>query len=82
MAESLSHKFGQIIGDLLELALQPNLEKFAKKHKLYLDKLGTRKARTGKKVTWKDENGNKHDLDFVIERGGTENKNWHACCIY
>lgn len=74
MAESLSHKFGQIVGDLLELALYPHLEKFAKKHKLYLDNKGQRKARTGKKVSWIDGNGNKHDLDFVLERGGTENK--------
>lgn len=73
MAESLSHKFGQIIGDLLELALEPNLQKFARKHKLYLDKRGERKARSGKKVSWIDDKGNKHDLDFVLERGGTEN---------
>jgi hypothetical protein len=74
MAESLSHKFGQIIGDLLEQALTPHLQKFARKHKLYLDKQGIRKVRTGKKVSWTDSNGNKHDLDFVLERGGTENK--------
>lgn len=74
MAESPAHKFGQIIGDLLELALEPHLQKFARKHKLYLDKKGERKARSGKKVSWTDANGNKHDLDFVLERGGTENK--------
>lgn len=74
MAESLSHKFGQIIGDLLELAIEPHLQRFAKKHKLYLDKKGARKARNSKKVSWVDANGNKHDLDFVLERGGTDNK--------
>lgn len=74
MAESLSHKFGQIIGDLLELALEPHLQRFARKHKLYLDKKGIRKARSGKKVSWTDTRENKHDLDFVLERGGTENK--------
>jgi hypothetical protein len=74
MAESLAHKFGQIIGDLLELALVPQLEKFAKKHKLYLDKKGARKGRKGKKVAWTDANNNKHDLDFVLERGGTDNQ--------
>jgi len=72
MAESLSHKFGQIIGDLLELALEPHLQKFAKKYKLYLDKKGVRKGRTGKKVSWFDGNENKHDLDFVLERGATD----------
>jgi hypothetical protein len=74
MAESLSHKFGQLIGDLLELALEPHLQKFARKHKLYLDKKGIRKARSGKKVSWTDSKENRHDLDFVLERGGTENK--------
>jgi hypothetical protein len=74
MAESLSHKFGQIIGDLLELAIEPHLQKFAKKNKLFLDKKGERKARSGKRVSWTDGKGNKHDLDFVLERGGTENK--------
>ena len=73
MAESLSHKFGQIIGDLLELAIYPHLQRFARKNKLYLDKNGEREARKGKKVTWLDINGNKHDLDFVLERGGKEN---------
>lgn len=73
MAESLSHKFGQIIGDILELAIYPHLEKFAQKNKLYLDKKGERKIRKGKKVTWLDINGNKHDLDFVLERGGDDN---------
>lgn len=74
MGESLSHKFGQIIGELLELALEPKLQRFSQKHKLYLDKKGKRKARPGKKVSWTDSNGNNHDLDFVLERGGTENK--------
>ncbi|HTA26809.1 MAG TPA: DNA methylase [Bacteroidia bacterium] len=73
MAESLSHKFGQLIGDLLELAILPNLKKFARKHNLFLDKSGIRNARKGIKVSWPDGNGNKHDLDFVLEHGGTEN---------
>ncbi|MGE0083866.1 MAG: hypothetical protein AB7S75_05540 [Desulfococcaceae bacterium] len=74
MAESLSHKFGQIIGDLLELAIQPHLENFSKGHNLFLDKKGERKARAGKKVSWTDGKNNKHDLDFVLERHGTENE--------
>lgn len=74
MAQSYAHKFGQIIGDLLEIGIQPHLVKFAKKNRLFLDKKGYREARPGKKVTWTDSKGNKHDLDFVIERGGTEKK--------
>ncbi len=71
MAESLSHKFGQIIGDLLELAIEPYLQKFAKQNKLFLDKKGIRLTRKGKKLSWTDSKENVHDLDFVIERGGT-----------
>jgi hypothetical protein len=70
MAESLSHKFGQIIGDLLEFTLDPIFQDFANKNSLFLDKKGARPARSGKKVTWTDGTGNKHDLDFVLERGG------------
>ncbi|OGU80234.1 MAG: hypothetical protein A2W11_07465 [Ignavibacteria bacterium RBG_16_35_7] len=71
MAESLSHKFGQIIGDLLELAIEPHLRKFAKQNKLFLDKKGIRLTRKGKKLSWTDGKNNIHDLDFVLERGGT-----------
>jgi len=74
MATSHSHKFGQIIGDLLELAITPHLENFVKDKALFLDKKGDRPARKGKKVTWTDNNGNNHDLDFVIERNGSDDK--------
>lgn len=73
MAESPSHQFGQIIGDVLEGALVPALQEFADRYNLYLDRRGPRPAREGSKVTWKDKNGNKHDLDFVLERSGTPN---------
>jgi len=72
MAQSLSHTFGQVIGNVLEDAIEPMLQEFADKHCLYLDKKGSRKARAGKKVTWTDLWGNAHDLDFVLERGGTD----------
>jgi len=49
------------------------LAEVAEAHKLYLDSKGPRKARGGhRKVTWPDGYGNKHDLDYVLERGGTE----------
>lgn len=54
MAESLAHTFGQIIGNVLEDAIEPALQKFADEHGLYLDKKGPRKAGEGKKVTWTD----------------------------
>ncbi len=63
-----------MIGDVLEAAIEPILRSFATKYSLYLDKKGPRPARPGNKVTWTDGKGNKHDLDFVLERGGTPTK--------
>lgn len=66
-----------------EVAL-PLLEDFCCRHSqgdlenvLYLDKKGSRSARQGQKLTWYDKYGNAHDLDFVIERGGTQTKIGH-----
>ena len=51
------------------------LSDFAKCNGLYLDKAGARRARKGKKrPSWIDLNGNKHDLDFVLERNGSAEK--------
>jgi len=75
MANSPSHKFGQIIGDLLEEIMTPPLQQFCNQRGFYLDKKGERgAARSGKKVTWEDKFGNKHDLDFVIEKNGSINQ--------
>jgi len=72
MAESPAHRFGQTIGSLLESVVRPELEAFCKQQGLYLDhQQKERPARKGKKVPWEDQYGNIHDLDFVIERGGT-----------
>ena len=74
MALSPSHRFGQIIGDLLEEVMGPQFEIFCSSRGLYLDKSGVRgAARDGKKVSWLDKYGNSHDLDFVIEKGGSAN---------
>ncbi len=73
MAESPSHKFGQIIGNLLEAVVGPFLLQFAKEKDLYLDhQKNSRKARNGKKVAWEDARGNVHDLDYVLEKDGTD----------
>jgi len=78
MAESLAHRWGQIIGDVFELFVRDLLKSIAGKHNLYLDYRKPRHARAkrgGKdlsKVTWQDSYGNKHDLDYVLERGGTD----------
>ncbi|MCB9764749.1 MAG: DNA methylase [Alphaproteobacteria bacterium] len=72
MADSPSHKLGQIIGDAIESALADPLQQLCATHQLYLDQRGPRPARgKRKKVSWTDRYGNKHDLDFVIERGGS-----------
>jgi hypothetical protein len=74
MANSPSHRFGQIIGDLLEEIMAPQFQSFCNERGLYLDKRGVRgNVRSGKKVSWVDKYGNSHDLDFVIEKGGSEN---------
>lgn len=58
----------------MEAGVRPILEDFAARHGLYLDKQGERPCRKGRKCTWIDANGNAHDLDFVLERGGTAEK--------
>ncbi len=75
MAESPAHKFGQVIGGLLESVVMPPLEQFCEKQGLYLDyQKKTRPARRGRKVSWEDSYGNFHDLDFVIERNGSDHE--------
>jgi len=72
MALSPSHKLGQIIGFVLESVIDQALRPLAANYGLYLDKQGPRPARNArKKVTWVDDLGNKHDLDYVLERGGS-----------
>lgn len=73
MAESPAHKFGQIIGNLIEAVVEPFLSEFAKERRLYLDhQKKFRKARSGKKLAWEDVHGNVHDLDYVLEKDGTD----------
>lgn len=75
MAESPAHRFGQLIGELLESVVRPQLEDFCRNQGLYLDhQKRKRPARSGKKVSWTDQYGNAHDLDFVIEREGTDHQ--------
>jgi len=72
MAQSPSHRFGQIIGETLERAIRPVLETVANELNFYLDGKGERHARgTRHKVAWTDGKGNAHDLDYVFEAGGS-----------
>ena len=73
MAKSPAHRFGQIIGDLLEKTLIRYCKPTAIKHGMYLDYKHCRPARNNQnEVRWQDINGNTHKLDIVIEAGGTE----------
>jgi hypothetical protein len=72
MAESPPHRFGQIIGGLLEEIIEFHLAAFVRGNTYFLDKRGERKpVRNGLKLSWSDDFGNSHDLDFVIEKGGS-----------
>ena len=71
MAISQSHKLGELIGNFFEEAMQEPIKKFAKEANLYFDTIGPRQARDGQKVTWEDIDGNKHDLDYVLEKNGS-----------
>ena len=73
MAQSPAHRLGQIIGDEIEAAIRNPLMAIAEEFGLYLDYKHARPARGGKrKVTWRDRHGNTHDLDYVLEEGGSE----------
>ncbi len=72
MAKSESHTLGEFIGTFFEDLMKKPVMEFAKKNNLYFDTYGERTARPSKKLTWTDVNGSKHDLDFVLEKGGTD----------
>ncbi|MEC4984659.1 MAG: hypothetical protein SAJ37_10815 [Oscillatoria sp. PMC 1068.18] len=72
MAKSNSHKWGQVVGNLIQAFICETLQKVADDQGLYLDYQKKRQARLGKKVSWRDRYGNLHDLDYVLEAEGTE----------
>ena len=72
MAASPAHTFGQYLGNILEALFLPELATFCEGRGLYVDCHGDRPGiRTGKKATWVDKYGNKHDLDFVVEKNAS-----------
>ena len=75
MAKSPAHRFGQIIGDLLECTLIRHCQPIANEYGMYLDYRHPRPARNNQsEVKWIDINGNTHKLDIVIEYQGSETK--------
>lgn len=77
MAQSYAHTWGQIVGNTVETAIYKHLKTVADKHSLYLDQQGPRAARRGKTVKWLDGYKNAHDLDYVFEREGADDKIGH-----
>ena len=72
MANSQAHKLGQLVGKEIEAAIRDQLSAIAAEFGLYLDYYGRRPARKRRvKVRWEDEQGSTHDLDYVLEKGGT-----------
>jgi hypothetical protein len=74
MAESYARRWGQIIGLSIEAAIFPLLLDFVAQYGLYLDSQGPRPARPSHDVIWIDQRGNRHKLDFVLERGGASDR--------
>lgn len=73
---SPGHKLGQIIGNFFQDFFADDLIAFCGQHGFYCDRSGPRPAVRGSatKVSWTDNKGNKHDLDYVVERGGSYEK--------
>jgi hypothetical protein len=62
-----------LIGDWFEeWFVVPLLETVANELGLYLDHRFRERAARGKKILWKDADGNEVDYDFVLELGGTD----------
>jgi hypothetical protein len=73
---SPGHKLGQLIGNFFEEFFSSRLINLAEELGVYCDKKGRRPKVRGKKkkVTWTDDEGNVHDMDYVFERNGTRDK--------
>ncbi len=74
MAQSPAHRFGQLLGNMVEALFEPHLQAFCDQNNLYLDRQGERPIRKGRKVSWLDRFENSHDLDYVIERDGAPDR--------
>ncbi|MCQ3028705.1 hypothetical protein NLO74_22210 [Pseudomonas tremae] len=72
---SSGHKLGQVVGDWFEETIaEALLHSVASTLGLYLDhRFKARKSRNGK-IVWSDLDGNGVDYDFVLELGGTDDK--------
>lgn len=68
MADSPSHRLGELIGDFFEASIINYLKPIVTDKGYYLDFRHPRPARNNKReVIGIDSNGNKHKLDIVVE---------------
>lgn len=69
---SPGHRLGQMIGEFFEALFADDFTALATRLGYYCDKRGTRPAR-GKstRIVWRDNRGNDHALDYVIEKDGS-----------
>lgn len=75
MATSPAHYIGEQIGFLIEEVTVDFISAAISDGEFYVDHRHSRGARRGaKEVTMEDAQGNKHKLDIVIERGGSEER--------
>lgn len=73
MAKSPSHKLGQLIGEYFEESIERFLVPLFEDARYYLDYKHPRKARRNKKlVEWKDSKNHPHNLDYVVEKDGSD----------
>lgn len=73
MAKAPGHALGEKIGQFLEEMVVDYFKDIAEKYHVYCDYKHPRAARNNKPVvSWRDKDGNKHDLDIVYERNGSE----------
>lgn len=75
MAASPSHQLEEAIGEFFELAIVQYLHPVVSEKGYYLDYRHPRPARGNRReVIGLDHNGNRHKLDIVVEKGGSETK--------
>lgn len=72
MANSYAHQLGEFIGSFFENSMKKPIRTLSKNNGLFFDSYGYREARGKDKITWEDIHGSHHDLDYVIEDGGTK----------
>ncbi len=72
MTTSSAHQLTKKISHLLEEIIQDLLQDFCSKKSLYVNKKEKRHLRGNRDSSWLDNYQNSHDLDFIIEKNGSD----------